>query len=99
MIQLGKKPPSNRADIERVRDKVEEMLPPAMDEVAVMVNQVRPLTSARYTTTPGVARRHRTVPHPAAMPRTDRVQRAWMPAGGDCHLVACRRSTEEVQGL
>mmetsp|Transcript_18226 Transcript_18226/g.46994 ORF Transcript_18226/g.46994 Transcript_18226/m.46994 type:complete len:101 (-) Transcript_18226:181-483(-) len=40
MIQLGKKPSGSKAHISRVRDKVEEMLPPAMEDVAVMVNQI-----------------------------------------------------------
>jgi len=40
MIQLGKPKTVDRAQIERVRDAVEAMLPSEYDDVAVMVNQV-----------------------------------------------------------
>jgi hypothetical protein len=40
MIHLGKAKGPPRVEIERVRDAVEAMLPPDMDEVAVMVTQI-----------------------------------------------------------
>ena len=40
MIQLGKAKTVDRAQIERVRDAVEALLPAKYDDVAVMVNQI-----------------------------------------------------------
>ncbi|KAJ1615916.1 hypothetical protein T492DRAFT_1109984 [Pavlovales sp. CCMP2436] len=40
MIQIGKAKGPPRAEIERCRDAVEAMLPPEMDDVAVMVTQI-----------------------------------------------------------